>query len=87
MQLDDKADHFFTAAISGCTFQVTGPASKPVVSHGNAGTIDGPPKAKLAHMNQHLDRLAKTHGAGPHRAPPDVGCHRQGAQGGGRARL
>lgn len=58
MTLGKDADHFFTAAMSGCTFQVTGPANKPTVSHGNAGTISTGVPDKLAHMNQHLDKLA-----------------------------
>jgi hypothetical protein len=37
MTLGQDARYFFTAAMSGCTFQVIGPPQAPIVSHANAG--------------------------------------------------
>ncbi|HMJ63942.1 MAG TPA: hypothetical protein VK615_01225 [Candidatus Binatia bacterium] len=40
MTLSQEARFFVTAAMTGCTFQVTGPPEAPVVSHANAGGRD-----------------------------------------------
>lgn len=49
MTLGQDARFFVTAAMSGCTFDVTGPPEAPVVTHANAGArAKG---EKLAHMN------------------------------------
>ncbi len=52
MQLGQASRYFITAAMSGCTFQVSGKPSAPIVSHANSGgeAVD----QKLAFMDGQL---------------------------------
>jgi hypothetical protein len=52
MTLGQDARYFITAAMTGCTFQVTGPMDAPIVSHANAG--GEVPANKLAFMDGQL---------------------------------
>lgn len=64
MKLGQAARYFITAAMTGCTFQVTGTADAPVVSHANAGGEDA--ANKLAFMDGQLKKAIKDrYGVGP----------------------
>ena len=53
MTLGQDARFFVTAAMTGCTFEVTGPPEAPVVTHANAGGHDKSEKLGV------MDRLIK----------------------------
>jgi hypothetical protein len=58
MQLGQTARYFITAAMSGCTFQVTGKPSAPIVSHANSGGET--PDQKLTFMDGQLRKALET---------------------------
>lgn len=64
MKLGQAARYFITAAMTGCTFQVTGLPDAPVVSHANAGGEDA--ANKLAFMDGQLKKaINDRYGTGP----------------------
>lgn len=65
MILDNGADYFFTDAINGCSFQVTGTRDAPEVSHANIQGVfnDRLKRAFLHHMLEPARREAMNRGA------------------------
>ena len=59
MQLGGGSRFFVTAAMSGCTFQVSGSPSAPVVSHANAGGTTQ--QRKVAFMDSQLKLAMQRH--------------------------